>query len=612
MSSSLAPLLRPPWPGCLFVYAPSHSHQSRALDDVRQLVRETVNAQPIEIHPNLIGLRAIDVAREIQEAVSSSSSSSTLHQATTSIYPPRASTSSNNESCTILIIPFAHLLRSSHSPLIWSQFLDPPPGYATILISSLTLDRWRTADGIEDATPYRPLVHLSAQRADQKDADREAALLTSLPGGDELQKQWGISAPLAAGLDERPAGKIKSSFLAWSTAALEADIGRDWDVDEVRYLLAPVWIAMTRQVQRGLDEQDDQGGETMASSIADKLKELKAGTPLFSILTPLIRSAVKLLHTRSMGVQAWIQTHSSQPAADSTASVRGRPPLKLSPLASLLLLSSFLASHLPAKHDVRFFLRDETILAASTTSSGGKKRVRRQRKRRPATLGESGETTKTHADPLLLGPRPFTAQRMLYLCQNLCKEFDVRLSGSSLQAQRDVAARRRRKRQRRLGVEDEDEEEKEALNDEAEEVALHSLAVWRTVQALVSAKLLVLVSPPAPAPIVAHKEGGGASSLPALPTRLEWLNQASLRCNCLRDEVKGLVLGSGSSGEEGEGWLDEDEGYEDSDDEEGPLCSKSAAKRDDGGEVFGFNSASRAGWRKRRKEWWTRVEEVGL
>lgn len=631
LASRLAPLLRPPWPGCVFVYAPSHSHQSQALEDVRRLVKQTPNAYSTELHPNLIGMRASDVAREIQAAAPSSSSSpsSAFLSSTTSIYPPRPSASAD-ETCQIIVVPSAHLLRSSHSPLLWSQLLDPPQGYATILLSGLPLDRWRTADGIEDATPYRPLIRLSAQDDRGGDAAAEAAqrnalLIASLPGAEELQSQWNISPTLASGLDDN---RIKSQFLTWTVAALDTDIGGRWDVDEIRYLLAPIWVAMAAQVQRSAFEEaanDEVESRPEQARLADKIKELKAGTPLFTILTPLIRSAVKQLHTRSMGVQTWIRSHSSSgPASSSQQQPIRTPPAHppLSPLSSLLLLSAFLASHLAPKTDVRFFLRDETILAAS--ANGSKKTRRGGRRKAAAVNGTSGSAT--HSNPLLLGPRPFPAQRMLYLFQNLCKEFDVRLSSRSIRAQRELAARQRKRRRRRLDEEEGEDNDEDRQDDEAEEAALHSLAVWRAVQGLVAGKLLVLVSPPAPAPIVTTQSAAGTPEsvcLPAIPMRLEYLNQASLRCNCLREEVRRLVLGQRQAqrwakaedggATEANGWLggqdDEDEEEEDEDeDEDGRLVGK----RDDGGEVFGVRDGGGSSWRQRRREWWTRVEEVGL
>lgn len=99
------------------------------------------------------------------------------------------------------------------------------------------------------------------------------------------------------------------------------------------------------------------------------------------------------------------------------------------------MLASFLASYNPARLDVRYFVRDESALLVQTAAAdkGGRRRRRkrggalRRKPQRHARKrgGPDGESAMLLNRQALLGPRPFTYDRLLSIFQALVTESDV-------------------------------------------------------------------------------------------------------------------------------------------------------------------------------------------
>jgi origin recognition complex subunit 5 len=125
--------------------------------------------------------------------------------------------------------------------------------------------------------------------------------------------------------------------------------------------------------------------------------------------------------------------------ASSQATVSLLPSLALIP--TFLVLASFLASYNPSRLDVRYFLRDDSLLGLSSGSSkrkglqGGRKlgpgrgrkgAGRGGRRGRPSktavrVAGPDGQSENLNRQELL-GPRPFAIDRLLAVFQALVTE----------------------------------------------------------------------------------------------------------------------------------------------------------------------------------------------
>ncbi|PWN22457.1 hypothetical protein BCV69DRAFT_144422 [Microstroma glucosiphilum] len=608
----LQQLLRNPYPGCIFVQATSASDQVTALDQVRSLTSASRESYVVvECHPNLLGSRVVDLRRDIeaafeaarplqeQTAAQATGSTTVSKKASTSssisIFPERYH--SEIESVRrLLVIPSAHLLRSTHAPLLWSQFLHPPEGYTVLLLSSLPLERWRTADALEEVSGTRPIVKLTFRGVDLVDSDSrdtQKALIT-----DALL----VSLPLLKGAEASAAvERFKPLFVEYTFSSLSSEVGPQ-DIEELRFLSGAIWLAQYRILQAEADENQ-----------ADVEIRYKDRHALLSLLGPLVRGALRDLSPRRVGLSQWIdrivERHAVQSVGQdgltkakkkSTTATEATSPL--APLASLLLISAFLASHLPPRTDTRFFLRDSSLLSSLARSS---KKVRRSRKKQrggaAAGLDDdwdaSGGGSSSNSDPLLLGPKPFGLQRMLYIFENLCTELDVALPSF----QGEMLAKRKRKRRE----EEEDEEgavrSRRLFSSQGEEdertgskVDITSLPVQHALLSLVQASYLLYVGPPTSGSLASAASlpagsdalllgsdhgggGGGGTGLPPVPSRLEAVTQVTMRCNVLKEELRTLVLGAGNEAQHG------------ADFERQGVGSKGA-----------------------RKEWWTRLEECGL
>ncbi|CAO1626836.1 unnamed protein product [Sympodiomycopsis kandeliae] len=447
--------LRHPYPGCIFVGATTSSHQHEALQVVRDVCsNKQAEAQVAELHPTLLGGKVNEVRQDIQQAFqhqhqeqhgdvgSSSSIASSI-----SIYPTDRDVTMQK----ILIVPSAHLLRSSHPASTWTQFLHPPREYTVIMISSLPLERWKTAEGVEVISGTRPVIFMNFSGHSR--ADIEQVLRTTL---EEEEQADSISL-----------SKFKSStFVAFVAAALTSEVGHG-NLRELQFLTLAIWSAFT--------------------AITAGRETVNYQESLSTILRPLVRSALSQLHTRRIGVDAWIEQVQKESISSQSQ------PSQLSSQSTLLLLSSFLCSHLPAKYDTRYFLRDEAALPNYNTTGKSKRRKRRQ----SVTNNQQDDTSQSSS--ILLGPKPFTYQRMMYVYQNLSVEFEQKYSQEDIYSTRTIS----------------------------------------NLQQLIQHQYIVITSPPT------TSEGQ-----PAIPTRLEHLNQMSLRSNISKHHLQEIVCRRSSTGDE--------------------------------------------------------------
>ncbi|KAJ9477549.1 hypothetical protein PHBOTO_001098 [Pseudozyma hubeiensis] len=122
-------------------------------------------------------------------------------------------------------------------------------------------------------------------------------------------------------------------------------------------------------------------------------------------------------------------------SASSQATVSLLPSLALIP--TFLVIASFLASYNPSRLDVRYFLRDDSLLSLSSGASKGKslkggRKLGPGRGRKGATRGrpsksalrvtnEDGQTENLNRQQLL-GPKPFPIDRLLSIFQALITE----------------------------------------------------------------------------------------------------------------------------------------------------------------------------------------------
>lgn len=625
---TLTELLRPPWPGAVFIYAPSTTQQKAALADVRRAVAAVADPQQleaVEAHPNLLSSDlAGDLLDRFHQRIASGSRTTTSI-ASTSIFPPN---SSDHAPARLIVVPFAHALRATHNTITWSQLFHPPEGYVVVLISSLPFASWRTAEGLEDVSGSAPVAQLYCDdpALGHQRRTREEELLASLPTPAALQSQYGVREEVSSGLGQ----KHRSLFITWASAAIESELG-SWDLDEFMFLLSPVWVAFCKIVQAKAEEEP---GKTTFGAFCTQLGR---GPAMFALVNPLLRSAMRQLHPRTYSTKAWIErqiaehyqkvgidypSRGSDPDASLSqpqSSLAGRR--QLSPTASLLLLSAFLASHLPAKSDARFFLRDEAVLPNFTLSRKGKGR----RLRRPVQNNATGEgndgSSKTNSHPLLLGPKPFPLPRLLAIFQNLAVEFGLFRRGSARRsASRQLLQQRRRKRGHSSGARVSTEME----GQEAAEEALHGVPLNKVLQELIDEKMIVVMTPSAPSIVVVQPTSQSSNPsvatdvLPTAPTRLEWLNHITMRCNCLRDELKELVIGSSGSFIEsgdaaaqsldGNGTLSRSLAREDEDDEDGLNLPRRGGQRSIADAKRKSDHISQLS----RREWWSRLEELGL
>lgn len=539
--------LQTPCPGCIFIQATTTSDQLNALRQIR-LVCKTISSQAdprtifAELHPNLVGNRVIDVRNDIIQAFQpdlpeSSSSTSTSTASTVSIYPDQDRHHNTSAAHRILAIPSAHLLRSTHSPQIWSQLLYPPKAYTIILVSSVPLDRWRTAEGVENLSGHRPIVKMSfACHQEQEKTHKIDSVLSNLLSKEDEQEPF------------PSASKFQSTFITFALAALTAEVSLS-DVEEIQYLTLAVWRALCAVVNAPEDSDSAAPGTQR----------------LLSILRPLLRSALNTLHPRQLNVEEWIQQQVVEAEPHGKGNVahqqqRTRTPHLLAPIPSLLLLAAFLCSHIPSKSDSRLFLRDEATLPNfSLRSNSSNKRQRRARKKSANETESHNNHSEDHSHggaptALLLGPKPFPYQRMMYVFQNLCVEFDVK---------QDTLQQEYLRRQRNSAT------PTKADQEPTPHIDVFTVAIHRELQRLIARDYIFVVSPPFSTLAHYHDddEATAPPPPPSIPLRLEHLNQITMRCNLLKEEVKQLVV---------------------------PLS------HDDNNTTHD------------RKQWWTRVEECGL
>lgn len=128
------------------------------------------------------------------------------------------------------------------------------------------------------------------------------------------------------------------------------------------------------------------------------------------------------------------QVADRQRSTSSLATVSLLPSLALVP--TFVILASFLASYNPSRLDVRYFLRDDSLLSLSSGSGKGKKGGRKlgpgrgrktgPKRGRPSksalrVTNEDGQAENLNRQQLL-GPRPFPVDRLLSIFQALITE----------------------------------------------------------------------------------------------------------------------------------------------------------------------------------------------
>lgn len=142
---------------------------------------------------------------------------------------------------------------------------------------------------------------------------------------------------------------------------------------------------------------------------------------------------------RKFDEEEWLERETAALArlrsASSQATVSLLPSLALIP--TFLVIASFLASYNPSRLDVRYFLRDDSLLSLSSGASKGKslkggRKLGPGRGRKGATRGrpsksalrvtnEDGQTENLNRQQLL-GPKPFPIDRLLSIFQALITE----------------------------------------------------------------------------------------------------------------------------------------------------------------------------------------------
>ncbi|CDR87718.1 uncharacterized protein SPSC_03490 [Sporisorium scitamineum] len=145
---------------------------------------------------------------------------------------------------------------------------------------------------------------------------------------------------------------------------------------------------------------------------------------------------------RKFDEEEWLERETAALArlrsASSQATISLLPSLALIP--TFLVIASFLASYNPSRLDVRYFLRDDSLLSLSSGASKGKslkggRKLGPGRGRKGAAAGRRGRPSKTalrvttqdgQTENLnrqqLLGPKPFPIDRLLSIFQALITE----------------------------------------------------------------------------------------------------------------------------------------------------------------------------------------------
>ncbi|CBQ70599.1 conserved hypothetical protein [Sporisorium reilianum SRZ2] len=145
---------------------------------------------------------------------------------------------------------------------------------------------------------------------------------------------------------------------------------------------------------------------------------------------------------RKFDEEEWLERETAALArlrsASSQATISLLPSLALIP--TFLVIASFLASYNPLRLDVRYFLRDDSLLSLSSGASKGKslkggRKLGPGRGRKGAASGHRGRPSKTalrvtnqdgQTENLnrqqLLGPKPFPIDRLLSIFQALITE----------------------------------------------------------------------------------------------------------------------------------------------------------------------------------------------
>lgn len=162
---------------------------------------------------------------------------------------------------------------------------------------------------------------------------------------------------------------------------------------------------------------------------------------------------------RKFDEEEWLERETAALArlrsASSQATISLLPSLALIP--TFLVIASFLASYNPSRLDVRYFLRDDSLLGLSSGASKGKslkggRKLGPGRGRKGATRGrpsksslrvttEDGSTENLNRQQLL-GPKPFPIDRLLSVFQALITESAPEMSMvySSLIPDHDLSA----------------------------------------------------------------------------------------------------------------------------------------------------------------------------
>ena len=162
---------------------------------------------------------------------------------------------------------------------------------------------------------------------------------------------------------------------------------------------------------------------------------------------------------RKFDEEEWIERETAALArlrsASSQATISLLPSLALIP--TFLVIASFLASYNPSRLDVRYFLRDDSLLSLSSGSSKGKtlkggRKLGPGRGRKGGARGrpsksslrvtnEDGQTENLNRQQLL-GPKPFPIDRLLSIFQALITEAAPEMSMiySSMVPDHDLSA----------------------------------------------------------------------------------------------------------------------------------------------------------------------------
>ncbi|KAJ1033364.1 hypothetical protein NDA13_001356 [Ustilago tritici] len=208
---------------------------------------------------------------------------------------------------------------------------------------------------------------------------------------------------------------------------------------------------------------------------------------------------------RKLDEEEWLERETASlermRSASSQATISLLPSLALIP--TFLVIAGFLASYNPSRLDVRYFLRDDSLLSLSSGSGKGKslkggrklgpgrgRNAASGRRGRPSksalrATNEDGQTENLNRQQLL-GPKPFPIDRLLSIFQALITEAAPEMSMvySSLNPDNDLSS------SSGGGGEKEKENDRSTLW----EYRSKSLSVYSQINGLVAKRMLVRTS----------------------------------------------------------------------------------------------------------------------